>query len=166
MEKQNKIKKEDKEKWAIDYYIYLDYSGELVGYNIIEKEKVDLILPKIVKFRHYKEERHKKIYLYKIKREIKNSNLTSLLLKQKIKHLKDNLILFAEIIEFIKKYDNCLIFISVDNNQFNAFIRLLNLISHKEHITVVKESDLKRNSIEHRLSLIIDTMLNIERMSK
>lgn len=153
-------------KRIVDYYIFIDYSFDLVGYNIIEKEKVPLILPKITKFRHHKEERHKKIYLHKIKREIKNSNLTSLLLKQKIKHIKDNLIIFAEIIDFVKKNDNCIIFMSVDNNQFNAFNKLLDMIPHKDHIIVRKESELKRKSLEHQLSLIIDTMLNIERMSK
>ena len=75
--------KQDRQKRKIDYYIYIDYSAELIGYNIIENEKICLILPKIAKFRHYKEERHKKIYLLKIKREIRNSNLTSLLLRQK-----------------------------------------------------------------------------------
>lgn len=153
-----------KQKREYDFYLFVDYSDILVGYNIIEREKVLAILPKIVKFRHYKEERHKRIYLLKIRREIKNSNLTALILKQKIKHVKDNLLIFAEIIEFVKIHDNCLIFMSVDNNQFNAFVKLLNIIPHKHNVTVVKESDLKRNSIEHRLSLIIDTMLNLERM--
>ena len=153
-------------KSIIDYYIFIDYSADLIGYNIIEKKNVHAILQKIVKFRHFKEERRKKIYLIKIKRETKKSNLISFLFKQKIKHIKDNLAMFAEIIEFIRKNDNCLIFMSVDNNQFRAFTRLLEIIPHKDHIIIRKESDLKRNSPEYRLSLIIDTMLNIERMSK
>ncbi len=153
-------------KPVIDYYIFIDYSSDLIGYNIIEKEKIQEILPKIAKFRHHKEERHKKIYLHKIKREIKASNLASLLLKQKIMHIKDNLIAFAEIINFVKDNDNCIIFMSVDNNQFRAFTNLLDMIPHKDHIIVKKESELKRQSLEHQLSLIIDTMLNIERMSK
>ena len=156
----------EKQKRIIDYYIFIDYSSDLICYNIIEREKIPEILPKIAKFRHHKEERHKKIYLHKIKREIKISNLASLLLKQKIKHIKDNLILFAEIIDFVKNNENCIIFMSVDNNQFKAFTNLLNMILHKDHIIVRKESDLKRKSLEHQLNLIIDTMLNIERMSK
>ena len=160
------MKQENRQKQKIDYYIYIDYSAELIGYNIIENEKICLILPKIAKFRHYKEERHKKIYLLKIKREIRNSNLTSLLLRQKIKRIKDNISIFLEVIEFVKKHDNCLIFLSVDNNQFDAFTKLLEMIPHKEHIKVVKESDLKRRSLEYQLSLIIDTILNLERLSK
>ena len=150
----------------IDYYIFIDYSNDLIGYNIVEYGKLHLILLQIIKFRHYKEERHKRTYILKIKREIKNSNLTNLLLKQKISPIKDNLLIFAEVIEFIKKFDNCIIFMSVDNNQFNAFIRLLEMIPHKDHVIVRKESDLKRNSPEYQLSLIMDTMLNIERVSK
>ena len=147
-----------------DYYIYLDYSENLVGYNIIEKEKIPSILPNIVKFRHYKGEIHKRIYLIKIKREIKKSNLRSLMLKQKIGYIKDNLILFAEVLEFVKKNDNCIIFMSVDNNQYNAFLKLFRMIPHQSHVLVLKESDLKKESVEYKLSLIIDTMLNIERL--
>ena len=153
-------------KRTFDYYIFIDYSHDLIGYNIIERQKLNLILPRIVKFRHYKEERHKNTYLLKIKKEIKSMKFASFLLKQKIMRIKDNLLLFTEIIEFVKKNDNCLIFMSVDNNQFNAFIRLLNIVPHQEHIKIIKESDLKRRSMEYQLSLIIDTMLNIERMSK
>lgn len=153
-------------KKEFDYYIFLDYSESLVGYSIIEKRNLSLILPKIIKFRHYKEERHKKTYLLKIKREIKNTGLESLLLKQKIKHINDNLVLFADIIEFIKLYDNCLIFISLDNNQFNAFTRLLDMVPHRQNIVVRNESELRKKSIEYRLSLIIDTMLNIERRDR
>lgn len=160
------IQQNKNQRKEIDYYIFVDYSGDLIGYNIIERNKLGFISPKIAKFRHYKEERHKRMYLLKMRREIRNYNLTPLILKQKIMHVKDNLLLFAEIIEFVKKNDNCLIFMSVDNNQFNAFIRLLDMIPHKEHVMVVKESDLKRKSIEHQLSLIIDTMLNLERVSK
>ena len=155
------MKRED-----IDYYIYIDYSFDLVGYNIIEKEKVSALLERIVKFGHYKKERHKRTYLAKIKKLNKKSSLIPLLYKQKIKHMKDNLVIFFEVIEFVKSNDNCAIFLSVDNNQFNAFIRLLDMIPHKQHITIVKESELKKDSIEYRLSLIIDNMLTIERLSK
>ena len=161
MENENK-----KQKRVIDFYIFVDYSDYLIGYNIIEKGKVPLIIPKIAKFRHYKDERHKKTYLLKVKREMESSALKSLLLKCKIEHIKHNMMLFVEIIEFVKTHGNCLIFMSVDNNQFNAFMKLLSMIPHEEHIIVVKESDIKRKSLEHQLSLIIDTMLNIERMSK
>jgi len=37
-----------------DYYIFIDYSENLIGYNIIEKEKLKNLLPKISKLKHYK----------------------------------------------------------------------------------------------------------------
>jgi len=154
------------QKRVIDYYIFIDYSSDLIGYNIIEKEKIPEILPKIVKLGHYKKERHRRTYLAKIKKSIKKSSIIPLLFKQKIKSMKDNILIFLEVIEFIKNNDNCVIFLSVDNNQFNAFTKLLDMIPHKQHITIVKESKMKKDSVEYRLSLIIDNMLTIERMSK
>ena len=40
------------------------------------------------------------------------------------------------------------------------------MIPHKQHTTIIKESELKKDSVEYRLSLIIDNMLTIERLSK
>lgn len=162
-----KSKKETKiQKWSIDYYIYIDYSANLIGYNIIEKEKVSMLLENISKFGHYKKERHKGTYLIKIKRIIKKTEIVNLLYKQMILHLKDNISVFLEVLEFVNKHDKCAIFLSVDDNQFNAFTRLMALVPHKEHIIAVKESELKKDSIEYRLSLVIDNMLAIERLSK
>lgn len=157
---------ETAKKWKIDYYIYIDYSADLIGYNIIEKEKVGLLLEKASKFEHYKKVRHIGTYLIKIKKIVKKDEIISLLNKQRIRNLKDNISIFVEVIEFVKKHDNCAIFLSVDNNQYNAFIRLMSLVPHKEHVILAKESDLKKGSVEYKLSLIIDNMLVIEKMSK
>ena len=151
---------------TIDYYIFIDYSGDLIGYNIIEKEKVNSLMEKISKFGHYKKERHKGTYLIKIKKTIKKTEILNLLYKQKIRHLKDNVLIFLEVLEFVGKHDNCAIFLSVDNNQFDAFSRLMVIVPHKEHVKIIKESELKKGSVEYRLSLIIDNMLVIERLSK
>lgn len=154
------------QKKRIEYYIFIDYSEYIIGYNIIEAINLNLILPKIIRFRHYKDNRHKKIYLLKIKREIKSSNLSQLLLRQKILSLKDNLLLFADVIGFIKSNCESFIFISVDDNHVRAFSRLLYMLPIRCNLIIRKESELKINSPEYRMSLIIDTMLNIERMSK
>ena len=159
-------KTESAKKWQIDYYIFIDYSDQLIGYNIIERKNVDLLLEKTSKFEHYKKVRHIKTYLLKIKKIIKKDEIIIFLNKQKIKSLKDNISVFVEVIEFVKKHDNCAIFLSVDNNQYNAFMKLMMLVPHKEHLILVKESDLKEDSVEYRLSLIIDSMLVIERVSK
>jgi hypothetical protein len=153
-------------KWKIDYYIYIDYSRDLIGYNIIKSENAELLLKKISKFEHFKKVRHVRTYLIKIKKNIKKDEILSLLHKQKIRHLRDNMPIFVEVVEFVKGHDNCAIFLSVDNNQFNAFIKLMGLVPHKGHLVLVRESDLKKGSIEYKLSLIIDNMLVIERMSK
>ena len=118
------------------------------------------------KLHHYKDIKNKKSYIQSIKKVFDQNKIDEYLLKCKIKTLKDNLSIFVEILDFVKKYDNCRIFASIDNNQFIAFTRLLDLIPHKSHVTIVKESDLKKGSVEYRLSLIIDTKLNIERLSK
>ena len=159
-------KEHKKKKREIDYYIYIDYSDFLVGYMIIQKEKVHGLIQKITKLHHYRKLKHKKAYIKSIKKVFAKGRIMEYLLKCKIKELKDNLSIFVEVIEFIKNHDNCKIFASVDNNQYRAFKKLLDIVPHKDHIILVKESDLKKGSVEYRLSLIIDTKLNIERVSK
>ena len=153
-------------KRTFDYYIFVDYSHDLIGYNIIEKNKISLLVEKISKLGHYNEERHKGTYLIKIKKIIKKNEIKSLLYKQKIRSLGDNLSIFLEVLEFVRAHDNCAIFLSVDNNQFDAFYKLMALVPHKQHVIVVHESKLKKGSLEYKLSLIIDNMLIIKRMSK
>ena len=158
--------RENKKKMNIEYYIYLDYSERLVSYIIVQKEQIQNLLERISKLHHYKDIKSKKAYIQSVKKIFDKNAIDQYLLKCKIKGLKDNLSIFVEIADFVTKYDNCKIFASIDNNQFNAFIKLLDMIPHKDHITVVKESDLKKGSVEYKLSLIIDTKLNIERLSK
>lgn len=155
-----------KNRDGVKYYIYLDYSERLVGYIIIQKEQIQNLLSKISKLHHYKDIKDKKGYIKSVKKVFDDNKIGQYLLKCKIKELKDNLSVFVEIINFIKKHDDCKIFASIDNNQFIAFMRLLDMIPHKSHILIVKESDLEKGSIEYKLSLIIDTKLNIERSSK
>jgi len=159
--------RENKEKrGTFEYYIYLDYSESLVGYIIIQNEQIPNLLPRISKLHHYKDIKNKKAYIQSVKKIFDKNVIDQCLLKSKIKGLKDNLSIFVEIIDFVKKHDYCKILASIDNNQFTAFTRLLDMIPHKDHIKVVKESDLKKGSIEYKMSLIIDTRLNIERLSK
>ena len=39
-------------KEEFDYYIFMDYSENLIGYIIINKEKIKELLPKIIKLKH------------------------------------------------------------------------------------------------------------------
>jgi len=149
-------------KKDFDYYIYIDYSENLIGYNIIEKEKIKELLPKLDRFRHYKGSKNRKIYLKHIKKTIKRDKILDYLEKTKIVKLRSSLSIFADVLEFIKKHGNCIIFVSIDDNQYKIFKKIVNIIDGDE-IVVKKESQLKRNTIEYKLSLIIDNLLNIER---
>lgn len=152
-----------KEK-EFDYYIFLDYSDNLIGYIILEKAYISEIISLITKIKHYKNVKHKKLYLKSIRKIIYSKELISKIYKLKIQHMRHNLELFTEILEFLKSHHNSIIFASIDDNQYISFERLLHIIY--KNITLRRESELKKGSIEYKLSLIIDNILNIERMSK
>ena len=41
-----------KDRKDYDYYVFIDYSENLVGYSIIEQKKIFELLPKKKKFEH------------------------------------------------------------------------------------------------------------------
>ena len=71
--------------------------------------------------------------------------------------------IYADIAVFLKKYHNCIVFISVDDKQYSNFERFVEVIDGKD-TKVVKESELKKGSFEYKLSLILDSLLNIKRL--
>ncbi|MBI2668050.1 hypothetical protein HYX17_04770 [Candidatus Woesearchaeota archaeon] len=148
-----------------DYYIFIDFSENLIGYNIIEHDKIIVLLPKISRFRHYKEVRNKKIYLKNIKKTIKRENIKSYFLKFGIKELYKNIDTYADVLKFIKKHENCIIFISVDNRQYKAFNKLVGFVDGKR-VVVKKESELVEGTPEYQASLVLDNLLNIERLKQ
>ena len=148
-----------------DYYIFIDYSENLIGYNIIEKEKIKELLPKISKLKHYKVLRRKKEYLNSMRKLFLRENINSCLLKFKINKIKNNLELFSEVLEFIKKNENCIVFVSIDDFQFRSFRKLIQILDG-ERTKVIKESQLKKGTIEYKMGLIIDTQLNLMRRKK
>ena len=151
-----------KDRKDYDYYIFLDYSENLVGYNIIEQKKISDLLPKILRFEHYKGRRNRKTYLKHISDTIKREKIKSYFERIKIKELRKNIELFIEILEFIKIHKNCIIFLSVDDYQFKKFKKLISLVN-KENTDIKKESELKKGTPEYQASLVIDNLLNIER---
>ncbi|MCK5624280.1 hypothetical protein KAI04_00370 [Candidatus Pacearchaeota archaeon] len=148
-----------------DYYIYIDYSENLIGYNIIEKSKIRELLPKISKLKHYKNLKHKRAYLNSMKKLFVREKIDSLLFKKKIKSCRDNMDIFIEVFEFIKRNNNCIIFISIDDYQYRKFRKMIDLIDGGK-TQIVKESELRKGSKEYKMSLIIDTTLNIERRKR
>lgn len=151
-----------KDRKDYDYYIFLDYSEDLVGYNIIEQKKIIELLPKISRFEHYKGRRNRKIYLKHINNTIRREKIKSFFEKIKIERLRKNVELFIEILEFIKKHQNCIIFLSVDDYQFKKLRKLLYLVDGK-NTDIRKESQLKKGTPEYQTSLVIDNLLNIKR---
>lgn len=145
-----------------DYYIFIDFSEDLIGYSIISNKKMFELLPKISKFAHYTKLRHKKEYLDSIKKRIENDKILSYFVKYKIKELYQNADIYADVLQFIKTHENCIIFISVDNRQYKAFRKLVGYVDG-EKVVVKKESELTKGTPEYKTSLVLDTLLNIER---
>ncbi|MCF7910783.1 hypothetical protein K9L16_03860 [Candidatus Pacearchaeota archaeon] len=152
-------------KKEFDYYIFIDFSENLVGYNIIKRENIKDLLPKILRFRHYKVQRNRKDYIKHIKNTIKREKIKSYFEKTKIKNLRENVDIFVEVSKFVKNHEDCIIFISVDDFQYRVFKKIIEL-ADGDKTRIVKESKLKKDSLEHKLSLVLDNLLNLERKSK
>ena len=146
-----------------DYYIVIDFSENLIGYNIIESKKFMEILPKITRFRHYKEVRDKKLYLKNVRNTVKRENLRAFFLKFKIKEMSKNMDIYTDVLEFIKKNDNCIVFISVDNRQYSSFRKIVDIVDGW-NVIVKQESELVKGTPEYQVSLVLDNLLNIERL--
>lgn len=148
-----------------DYYIFIDYSENLIGYNIIRRNEIEDLLPKISRLKHYKDSKDKKLYIKNVSKTFKREGIKAHLIKLKIKDKRKNMEIYLDVLEFLKNHENCIIFISVDNNEYLNFRKMVNVLDG-EKVKIVKESELDKNSVEYQLSLIIDNMLNIERLRK
>ena len=89
--------------------------------------------------------------------------MLSYISKFKIKNVINTPEIYSDVLEFIKTHSNCIVFVSVDDKQYSNFERLVKIIDGK-NIKIVQESCLKIGSIEYKMSLVIDTLLNIERL--
>ncbi len=147
-----------------DYYIFIDYSENLIGYLMTERNPLKELLPKISKFAHYKELRHKRAYIGSIRKVIEKEKILSYL-KYKIRDLRQNIEIYLDVLEFLKKYENCIIFVSVDNHEYPKFVKMVR-ISDGTKTVIKKESDLKKGTSEYQASLVLDTLLNIERLKR
>ena len=148
-----------------DYYIFIDFSENLIGYNVIDKGKIKELLSKTNKFGHYREARNKRLYIKNVRNTFRREKLQQYFVKGKIRNIRDNISIFMDVGEFIKKHSNCIIFLSIDDKQYSAFKKFVEIIDG-DNIKVLKESQLKKKTIEYSLSLILDNWLNIERLKK
>jgi len=145
-----------------DYYIFMDYSENLIGYIIIDKQKLNELLPKITKLKHYKGLKNKVQYLNAAKKLFEKNRILDIVSKHKIAELRQNIELCSEILDFCIKESESKMFISVDDRQYRGFMKIVSLIDGKR-FKIVKEGQLKINSPEYQMSLIIDTLLNLKR---
>src|SRR3989344_6499689 len=148
-----------------DYYIFIDFSENLIGYSIIENNKLKELLPKILRFRHYKDAKNRKLYFKNANNTIKRDKPQSSFLKLKIKGMHKNMEIYLDVLEFLKKHENCIIFISIDNRQYSAFRKMISIVDGK-NVIVKQESELIKGTPEYQVSLVLDNILNIERLRK
>lgn len=152
-------------KKEFDYYIFIDYSEDLIGYIILSNKNGNEFLKTISKLNHYKVLKNKKAYLNSMKKYFNKNKILECLEKHRVTELRNNLELCSEVFEFCKSRLNSKIFISVDDRQYKGFMKLLNTLDGKKAV-IVKEGELKKNSKEYRWSLVIDTLLNLKRTKK
>lgn len=146
-----------------DYYIFIDYSVNLIGYSIIENNKLKDLLPKISKFAHFRDLNQKCSYLHAIKKIIDKENVFSFFVKHKIREKRQNMEIYLDVLSFLKNHSNCIIFVSVDDHEYSNFKKMVEIVDKNK--TVVKpESKLIKGTPEYRASLVLDTALNIERL--
>ena len=97
-----------------------------------------------------------------MKKLFKKNKILEFLDKEGITELRQNIEICSEIFDFCKKNPEARIFISVDDRQYNGFMKMEKILD-KGRFTIVKEGKLKKGSEVHKMSLIIDTLLNIKR---
>ena len=148
-----------------DYYIFIDYSENLIGYLIIEKNKIKDCLSKISRFRHYRKAMKRKLYLKNARKTFIKKRLLNCFLKKKIRNVLETPEIFTDIAEFLKKNKGSSIFVSVDNRQYTNFEKFVKILDGKD-VKVIKESKLKDDTNEYRINLVLDTWLNLERIKK
>lgn len=145
-----------------DYYVFIDYSEDLIGYIIVGKNNIKDCLSKISKLKHYKELKRKNLYLKSMRKLFQKNKILECLAKHKITELRYNVELCSEVFNFCKNNPHSEVFISVDDRQYKGFMKLIKIVDGKR-FTIIKEGELRKNSNEYKLSLIIDTLLNLKR---
>lgn len=149
-------------KRGFDYYIFVDFSDNLIGYLILQKENLRSCLSKASRFRHYRESKKRKLYLRNAKVTFDKKEVLTCFLKKKIRNVLETPEIFTDIAEFLKKNSHFSVFISVDDRQYQNFEKFVKIIDGK-NVKVVKESALRKDSSEYQINLVLDTWLNIER---
>ena len=98
-----------------DFYIFVDYSENLIGYIILSQKQIKECLPKISKLKHYKDLKQKDLYLKSMKNIFEKEKILECLCVHKITELRQNIELCSEVFDFCKINPESNIFISVDD---------------------------------------------------
>ncbi len=75
----------------------------------------------------------------------------------------ENMEIFLDVLEFLKRNPKSIVFISVDDRQFLAFNKIVSLLI-SEKIIIKRESQMIKGTPEYRVNLVLDNLLNIERL--
>ncbi len=148
-----------------DYYIFIDYSENLIGYLIIENDRIKSLPRNTSKFAHYNNLKNKSSYIHSIKKIIDKDKIVSYFVKHKIREMRQNMEIYLDVLEFLKKHDNCIVFVSIDNHEYPNFKKFVR-IANNDKIVIKKESELIKGTVEYKVSLILDTLLNIDRLTR
>jgi hypothetical protein len=105
------------------------------------------------------------MYIKNIRKTVKRGGIRGYFLKLKIKNMSQNMDIYLDVLEFLRLYTNCIIFISVDNRQYPALKKMVFLADGNNTI-VKQESELKEGTFEYQVSLVLDNLLNIERLKE
>jgi hypothetical protein len=168
--KRNQIKLSSREIKELirdfNYHVFVDYSLDHIGYIIVESKNLKGIMKLTRKLHHYSEIKHKDKYIKDILKNVKWKNIDSLIMRKNFVKLETDLKVIDEILGFIKENQGEIIFISISDHYYYSFMKLVELLEGNHNFLIVKKSDIKKDSFEYRLSLLLETELNLKRRKK
>ena len=91
----------------------------------------------------------KKLYLKNVKKTIQKEEINSFFLKLKIKTLSKTMDIYLDVLEFLKKHGNCIIFVSVDNHEYPNFRKLVKFADGQK-VIIKRESEMSEGTPEYR----------------
>ena len=132
-------------KSEFDYYVFIDYSENLIGYLFLEKEKIENCLEVASRFNHYRETRNRKLYLKNAKKTFDKKEILACFIKKKIRNVLETPEIFADIARFLKENKKSKIFVSIDDRRYRNFQKFVEILEEK-NLKIVNEGKLKKNS--------------------
>lgn len=148
-----------------NYHIFIDVSSEMAGYMIVESKKFEEILLLTAKLHPYSKIKRKEKYLESVSKNVRWRKVKTLIEDLVIEKREMQVGLFKDIATLLQENKDNLYFISVSDRIYFDVSKLLELVEKKNYL-IVKSSDLKKDSEEFKVSLILETLLNLKRRKK